>query len=55
MHYTVKITDGNVTLAKLASDSVNGTKIADDAINSEHYVDGLSIDADSSNIANAQH
>jgi hypothetical protein len=29
--------DGSVTLAKMAADSVDGTKIADDAIDSEHY------------------
>ena len=33
---TSNITDANVTLAKLAGDSVNATKIADNAISEEH-------------------
>ena len=33
---TANITDANVTLAKLAGDSVNATKIADNAISEEH-------------------
>jgi len=41
---TSNVTDANITLAKLAGDSVDGTKIADNAINSEHYTDA-SIDA----------
>ena len=36
---TAKILDANVTLAKLAADSVDGTKIADDAVDSEHIAD----------------
>ena len=33
---TANITDANVTLAKLAGDSVDATKIADDAVSEEH-------------------
>ena len=33
---TSNITDANVTLAKLAGDSVDATKIADDAVSEEH-------------------
>lgn len=41
---TAGILDANVTKAKLAADSVDGTKIEDNALDSEHYTDG-SIDA----------
>jgi hypothetical protein len=48
---TSNISDGAVTLAKMATDSVNGDKIADDSINSEHYVDGS---IDTAHIADSQ-
>ena len=48
---TSNISDGAVTLAKMAADSVNGSKIADDSINSEHYVDGS---IDTAHIADSQ-
>jgi hypothetical protein len=48
---TAMISDGQVTLAKLAADSVDGSKIVDDAINSEHYADGS---IDTAHIADAQ-
>ena len=37
---TTSITDGQVQMADIAADAVNGDRIADDSINSEHYVDG---------------
>jgi len=42
---TAHVGNAQITLAKLAADSVDGTKIADDAVNSEHYAAG-SIDAE---------
>jgi len=42
---TQHIFDGNITEAKLASDSVTGDKIGDDQIDSEHYIAG-SIDSE---------